>query len=85
MQALHLLALEPIAETLADPHSFGFRSKRSTADAIEQCVSDLNREVSLPAPALPVDGLEHASRLPGDLLDELPGDLLVGRARELAS
>ncbi len=36
-QALYLLALEPIAETTADPNSYGFRSARSTADAIEQC------------------------------------------------
>jgi len=37
MQALHLLALDPIAETCADPNSYGFRRGRSTADAIEQC------------------------------------------------
>jgi RNA-directed DNA polymerase len=37
MQALYLLALEPIAETLADPNSYGFRPERSTADAGEQC------------------------------------------------
>jgi RNA-directed DNA polymerase len=37
MQALYLLALEPIAETLADPNSYGFRLERSTADAIDQC------------------------------------------------
>jgi RNA-directed DNA polymerase len=37
MQALHLLALEPVAETLADPNAYGFRPKRSTADAIAQC------------------------------------------------
>ncbi len=36
-QALHKLALEPIAETLADPNSYGFRPKRSCADAIAQC------------------------------------------------
>ena len=36
-QALHLLGLEPVAETLADPNAYGFRPKRSTADAIEQC------------------------------------------------
>ena len=41
MQALHLLALEPIAETLADGHSYGFRPKRSTADAQEQCFTIL--------------------------------------------
>lgn len=37
MQALYLLALDPIAETLADPNSYGFRKKRCQADAIEQC------------------------------------------------
>ncbi|MFL9988077.1 reverse transcriptase domain-containing protein [Paraburkholderia sediminicola] len=37
MQALHLLALEPVSEKSADPHSCGFRPERSTADAIEQC------------------------------------------------
>jgi RNA-directed DNA polymerase len=41
MQALHLLALLPIAETNADPNSYGFRPKRSTADAIEQCFKTL--------------------------------------------
>jgi RNA-directed DNA polymerase len=34
MQALYLLALEPVAETTADPHSYGFRPERSTADAL---------------------------------------------------
>lgn len=42
-QALHLLALEPVAETTADPNSYGFRSVRSTADAIEQCFRALAR------------------------------------------
>ncbi|WP_131783974.1 group II intron reverse transcriptase/maturase [Legionella gresilensis] len=37
MQALYLYALEPIAETTADKNSYGFRPKRSTADAIQQC------------------------------------------------
>ncbi len=37
MQALYLLALEPVAETTGDPNSYGFRPARSTADAIEQC------------------------------------------------
>ena len=36
-QAVHVLALDPIAECLADPNSYGFRRERSTADAIEQC------------------------------------------------
>src|SRR6516225_1751273 len=37
MQALHLLALAPVGETIADPNSYGFREQRSCADAIEQC------------------------------------------------
>jgi RNA-directed DNA polymerase len=37
MQALYLLALEPIAETTGDPNSYGFRKERNTADAIKQC------------------------------------------------
>jgi RNA-directed DNA polymerase len=37
MQALYLLALEPIAECTADRNSYGFRPKRSVADAIAQC------------------------------------------------
>lgn len=46
MQALHLLALDPIAETTADPNSYGFRKERSTADAIEQCFAVLSRKNS---------------------------------------
>lgn len=37
MQTLHLLALDPIAECCADPNSYGFRTERCTADAMEQC------------------------------------------------
>ena len=37
MQTLHLLALEPVMETMADKNAYGFRPKRSCADAIEQC------------------------------------------------
>jgi RNA-directed DNA polymerase len=37
MEALHLLSLDPIAETIADIHSYGFRACRSCADAIDQC------------------------------------------------
>ncbi len=46
MQALYLLALDPIAETLADPNSYGFRQQRSTADAIEQCFTVLSKRRS---------------------------------------
>ena len=41
MQALYLLALEPVAETNGDPNSYGFRPQRSTADAIEACFNFL--------------------------------------------
>src|SRR5208282_3683721 len=46
MQALYLQALEPIAETTADPNSYGFRPKRSTADALQQCFNVLCRACS---------------------------------------
>src|SRR6266487_3099688 len=36
-QALHALALKPIAETVGDRNSYGFREGRSCADAIGQC------------------------------------------------
>lgn len=42
MQALYKLALEPVAETTADRHSYGFRPERSTADAIQQCYAVLS-------------------------------------------
>jgi RNA-directed DNA polymerase len=41
MQALYLLALDPIVETNADKNSYGFRQQRSCADAIEQCFKAL--------------------------------------------
>ncbi|RDJ97798.1 group II intron reverse transcriptase/maturase [Cupriavidus lacunae] len=46
MQALHLLALEPIAETTADLNSYGFRPERSTADAGGQCFSSLAKKAN---------------------------------------
>lgn len=46
MQALHLLALEPVAEMKADRNAYGFRPKRSTADAIQQCFNALARKAS---------------------------------------
>ena len=44
MQALYLLSLDPIAETLAEPNSYGFRLERSTADAIDQCHRVLSQQ-----------------------------------------
>lgn len=46
MQALHLLALEPVAEYTADGNSYAFRQYRSTADAIESCFHQLSRKIS---------------------------------------
>lgn len=46
MQALKLLALEPIAETTADRISFGFRRYRSPEDAREYAFSALSRKDS---------------------------------------
>ena len=46
MQALYLLALEPVAETTADRRSYGFRTERSTADAIGQCFNLLVKKHS---------------------------------------
>ena len=46
MQALYLLALEPVSETTADRNSYGFRPMRSTADATEQLFVNLSRKSS---------------------------------------
>lgn len=46
MQAPYALALTPIAESLADANSYGFREKRSVADAIAQCFNCLAKKVS---------------------------------------
>lgn len=45
-QALHLLALIPVAETTADKNSYGFRPHRCCADAIEQCFRALSMKAS---------------------------------------
>jgi len=44
MHALHALALAPIAETLADRYSYGFREGRRCADALEQCFTVLSQK-----------------------------------------
>ena len=46
MQALHLLSLEPISEMLSNPNAYGFRPKRSAADAIRRCFSILRQKGS---------------------------------------
>lgn len=52
MQTLYRYALEPIAESMADTHSYGFCPKRCVQDAIEHCF------VSLAKPTSPVWVLE---------------------------
>src|SRR5262249_17600859 len=44
MQALYLLGLDPIEETLADRNSYGFRLGRRCADALKQCHNVLQGE-----------------------------------------
>ena len=46
IQALYKLALEPIAETVADKNSYGFRAKRSTQDAMKAVWLRTSRKVS---------------------------------------
>lgn len=46
MQALYLMALDPVAETIADNHSYGFRKKRSTEDAMQQIFLTMSRNDS---------------------------------------
>lgn len=46
MQALYLMALEPVAETTADTRSYGFRKKRCTMDAVQQCHNILRKGYS---------------------------------------
>lgn len=46
MQALYLMALDPIAESTGDQHSYGFRKYRSCQDAITQCHNVLSKEIA---------------------------------------
>ena len=46
MQALYLMALEPVTETEADANSYGFRRHRGTADAIDALHRWLSRDCS---------------------------------------
>ena len=46
MQALYLLALEPVSESSSDPNSYGFRINRSTHDAMGQLFVSLSQKAS---------------------------------------
>jgi RNA-directed DNA polymerase len=47
-QAVYLHARQPIAETQADPNSYGFRPQRRCADASAQCFKVLRQQTSAP-------------------------------------
>jgi RNA-directed DNA polymerase len=55
MQALHLLALDPVSETTADKHSYGFRKGRAARDALAQCFLLLNKPDRAPKWILEAD------------------------------
>jgi RNA-directed DNA polymerase len=46
MQAIYLLTLDPVAECIADPNSYGFRRERACRDAIQQCFITLAKKSS---------------------------------------
>jgi len=74
MQALYLLALDPVAEVLADRTSFGFRKERSCADAIGQCFNTLAKKRS-PQWVLEGDIKSCFDRISHEwLLDHVPMD-----------
>jgi RNA-directed DNA polymerase len=77
MQALYLLALEPVAETRADPHSYGFRVARSTADAVDQCFKVLHgRHAPLWVLEADIKGCyDHISH--AWMLENIPTDMQV--------
>ena len=78
-QALYLLALDPVAETIHDRNSYGFRKERSPADAIEQCFNVTSKKIS---PSFIAEGdikscfdeISHAF-----LLEHIPMDRLILR------
>lgn len=75
MQALYLLALEPVAETQADANSYGFRRERCTADAIEQCFKVFSRRQHTPDWVLEGDIRACFDRISHDwLLAHIPLD-----------
>lgn len=45
-QALHLLALDPVLESVSDPNSYGFRKNRCTADAMAQIFVTMSAKAS---------------------------------------
>lgn len=65
MQALYLLALDPVSEEISDEQSYGFRKGRSTHDAIAQCFLNarfhgITKETSAGEPIQPAN--THSTR-----------------------
>jgi RNA-directed DNA polymerase len=79
MQALHALALRPVAETLADRNSYGFREGRSCADALGQCYIALAKSYSAPW-VLEADIQSCFDEISyGWLMDHIPMDRMILR------
>ncbi len=77
MQALHKIALDPVAETTADPNSYGFRPHRGCADAIGQCFNSLAKSYS-PAWILEGDIKACFDEIGHQwMLDNIPMDRLI--------
>jgi len=75
MQALYLLGLDPIAETLADTHSYGFRLERCCADALEHCFLALGHSKKRASWILEGDIKACFDRISHDwLLEHIPMD-----------
>jgi len=80
MQSLYLLALDPVAETQADPNSYGFRRERSPADAISQCFIVLRGRPGAPEWVLEGDIRACFDRISHDwLLAHVPMDRRILR------
>ncbi len=78
MQALHLLALLPVAETLADPNSYGFRPERASRDAIGQCFNVLANRTNRAQWVLDADTAACFDKISHDwLLANIPMDKAV--------
>jgi len=79
MQALYLLALNPIAELQADPNSYGYRLRRCVADAWGQCFNALAKSYA-PQWIWKVDIESFFDRIDhGWLLENVPMDRRILR------
>lgn len=80
MQALYLLALDPVSETTADPNSYGFRKGRSAHDALEQCFNVLGKPTRSPEWVLDADIKGCFDNISHDwMLRHIPIDTVVLR------